>query len=166
MQVFTIALLCACLAVVGPAAAQAASDSKPQSESTAPAETTGPIHQLRVYEMVDRQKPAFHARFRDHALRIMRRHGFDVIATWETSSDGKAEFAYLLQWPDRAAMQRGWEAFLADEEWIRIKQESRRTLDGPIMGEILQDKVLAPTTWSPRGSLSAKENASRTAGER
>ncbi|HEX2083067.1 MAG TPA: NIPSNAP family containing protein, partial [Xanthomonadaceae bacterium] len=87
MQVFTIALLCACLAAVGPAVAQAASES-----TTLPA-TTGPIHQLRVYEMIDRHKPAFHARFRDHALRIMRRHGFDVIATWDTSRDGKTEFA-------------------------------------------------------------------------
>jgi heme-degrading monooxygenase HmoA len=162
MQVFTIALLCACLAAVGPAAAQATSE----SDSTAPPETTGPIHQLRVYEMVDRHKPAFDARFHDHALRIMRRHGFEVIATWDTSNDGKAEFAYLLRWADRAAMQRGWKAFLADEEWIRIKQESRRALNGPIMGEILQDKVLVPTAWSPRGSLWAKENASRTAGER
>jgi hypothetical protein len=152
-------MLCACLVVVVCAAAQAASESP-----TLPA-ATGPIHQLRVYEMIDRHKPAFHARFRDHALRIMRRHGFDVIATWDTSSDGKTEFAYLLQWPDRAAMQRGWEAFLADEEWIRIKQESRRTLDGPIMGEILQDKVLVPTAWSPRNLLSTNETATR-AGER
>ena len=158
MQVFTIALLCACLAAVGPAAAQAVSDSEP----IAPAETSGPIHQLRVYEMVERHEPAFQARFRDHALRIMRRHGFDVIATWATDSDGRREFAYLLQWPDRAAMRRGWDAFLADEEWIRIKQESRRTLDGPIMGEILQDKVLVPTAWSPRHSLSTAEGGLRT----
>ena len=44
----------------------------------------GPIYQLRVYGLVDEHKDAFHARFRDHALPIMKRHGFDVISIWET----------------------------------------------------------------------------------
>lgn len=112
---------------------------------------SGPIQQLRVYGMVERNRAAFDARFRDHALRIMRRHGFDVVASWYT--DDGAEFAYLLQWPDRAAMQRGWGAFMADEEWKRIKRESVRDLDGPIMTEILQDKVLVPAGWSPNPVL-------------
>jgi hypothetical protein len=38
------------------------------------------IHQLRVYEIFEDTKAAFHARFRDHAARIMRRHGFDIAA--------------------------------------------------------------------------------------
>jgi heme-degrading monooxygenase HmoA len=113
--------------------------------------TSGPIHQLRVYEMVERNQPAFDARFRNHALRIMRRHGFDMVASWYT--DDGAEFAYLLQWPDRDAMRRGWAAFMADEEWKRIKRESTRDLDGPIMGEILQDRVLVPADWSPNRTL-------------
>ena len=30
------------------------------------------IHQLRIYEIFERNKAAFHARFRDHAMRIKR----------------------------------------------------------------------------------------------
>lgn len=124
-----------------------------QTTETGAATATGPIQQLRVYEMVDRNKAAFHIRFRDHALRIMRRHGFEVIATWDSTTAEGSEFVYLLQWSDREAMQRGWDAFLADEEWVQIKQHSRETLDGPIMGDIVQDKVLVPTDWSPRKSF-------------
>lgn len=113
----------------------------------------GPIHQLRVYEMVDRNKDAFHRRFRDHALRIMKRHDFNVVATWESESDGGTEFVYLLQWPDEATKQRQWAAFVADEEWAEIKRQSRRTLDGPIMGEVLQDKTLRLTDYSPHRNL-------------
>jgi hypothetical protein len=31
------------------------------------------IHQLRIYEIFENNKDAFHARFRDHAARIMKR---------------------------------------------------------------------------------------------
>jgi hypothetical protein len=31
------------------------------------------IHQLRIYEIFEPNKAAFHARFRDHAARIMQR---------------------------------------------------------------------------------------------
>ena len=50
------------------------------------------IHQLRIYEIFERNKAAFHARFRDHAARIMARHGFRIIALWETASAGRIEF--------------------------------------------------------------------------
>ena len=38
------------------------------------------IHQLRIYEIFERNKAAFHARFRDHAMRIMARHNFRILA--------------------------------------------------------------------------------------
>lgn len=37
------------------------------------------IHQRRIYEIFEANKRAFHARFRDHAARIMRRYGFDIV---------------------------------------------------------------------------------------
>lgn len=133
----------------------------PGDARAAQAADGGPIQQLRVYGMVERNRDAFDARFRDHALRIMRKHGFDVVAAWYASgrddADGDArEFVYLLQWPDRDAMERGWKAFMADEEWKRIKRDSAREVQGPIMGEILQDKVLVPAAWSPRRSFAAR----------
>jgi len=58
------------------------------------------IHQLRIYEIFDQNKDAFHARFRDHAARIMRRHGFQIVAMWEAKSEKGTEFVYLLRWPN------------------------------------------------------------------
>ena len=55
------------------------------------------IHQLRIYEIFDTNKSAFHARFRDHAALIMRRHDFRIIAMWETRFENKTEFIYLLE---------------------------------------------------------------------
>ena len=38
------------------------------------------IHQLRIDEIFEPNKAAFHERFRGHATRVMLRHGFDVAA--------------------------------------------------------------------------------------
>lgn len=104
------------------------------------------LQQLRIYEIFDDTKPAFHDRFRDHALRIMARHGFRVVATWETSNEGRVEFAYLLDWPDEAAMKAAWAAFMADAEWTDIKRRTRG--DKPLV-RVLSDRTLRPTAYSP-----------------
>jgi hypothetical protein len=54
------------------------------------------IQQLRIYEIFEKNKAAFHARFRDHAARIMRtRYDFRIVAMWETQFGDRTEFAYL-----------------------------------------------------------------------
>ena len=107
-----------------------------------------PIYQLRVYGLVDKTKAAFHARFRDHAKRIMERHGFTIIAIWETREPSGPAFVYLLKWPDEAALKKSWAAFLADPEWVKTKAETPAA-DRPIMREVEQDRVLHIVDYSP-----------------
>ena len=106
-----------------------------------------PVYQLRVYELYPHSKAAFHDRFRDHAARIMRRHGFEIVAMWEAGTAEKPEFAYLLRWPDEARMNAAWSAFMADAEWARIKRETPEA-HRPIVGAI-QDRTLRLTDYSP-----------------
>jgi hypothetical protein len=105
------------------------------------------IHQLRVYEIFDANRGAFHDRFRDHALRIMGRHGFTVLHTWERVVDGRRSFVYLLAWPDEATMRDAWPRFLADEEWREIKRVTAAR-HGDLVGEI-EDWTLVPTAYTP-----------------
>src|SRR5438094_431735 len=84
------------------------------------------IHQLRIYEIFERNKAAFHDRFRNHAARIMRSYGFDIIAMWESKTNDRTEFVYLLVWPDEQTMLRAWGQFRADEEWKKIKKLTTR----------------------------------------
>lgn len=109
------------------------------------------IHQLRVYEIFDDTRRAFHARFRDHAMRIMGRYGFTIVAMWESRRDDRTEFVYLLEWRDEQTMQRAWAKFLADREWGDIKQATAQA-HGRLVGEI-QDRRLAATAYSPRRRL-------------
>jgi len=68
------------------------------------AEQQNVIHQLRIYEIFDSNKKAFHDRFRDHAIRIMAKYDFKIVATWESRKDNRTEFVYLLEWPDSETM--------------------------------------------------------------
>ncbi len=109
------------------------------------------IHQLRIYEIFDSNKKAFHDRFRDHAMRIMAKYDFKIVATWESKKDDRTEFVYLLEWPDKETMADRWKKFLQDQEWIKIKKETGE-VNGPLVGEI-QDRTLYLTDYSPRQVL-------------
>jgi hypothetical protein len=123
----------------------------PQSSLSREGEQESVIHQLRIYEIFDSNKKAFHDRFRDQAMRIMARYDFKIVATWESKRDDRTEFVYLLEWPDRETMADRWEKFLRDQEWIKIKKE-RGEMHGTLVGEI-QDRTLFLTDYSPRNTL-------------
>src|SRR5215813_7237778 len=106
-----------------------------RSPITGTNEQPKPIHQLRIYEIFDGNKKAFHDRFRDHAMRIMAKYDFNIIATWETEKGNRTEFVYLLEWPNKETMTDRWTKFTQDQEWIKIKKETGE-LYGPLVGEI------------------------------
>ncbi len=105
------------------------------------------IQQLRIYEIFEHNKAAFHTRFRDHAARIIRKYGFHIVAMWEAQTDRRTEFVYLLAWPDEATKSTAWTAFMADEEWSEIKRVTSAE-HGTLVGTI-EDRVLVPTPYSP-----------------
>lgn len=93
------------------------------------------IYQLRIYEIFEVSKAAFHARFRDHAARLMAKHGFDIAAMWEAKGEKGPEFVYLLRWADEATLEARWASFMQDPEWSRIKEETTAR-DGKMVGDI------------------------------
>lgn len=106
-----------------------------------------PLYQLRVYQLNAPSKALFHARFRDSAMRMMKRCGFDIAAIWEADHDGKPDFVYLLRWKDEAAMKAGWDDFMRDAGWARVKRDTVSP-DAPIVGEI-DSHVMRLTDYSP-----------------
>jgi hypothetical protein len=123
----------------------------PQRSLSRAGEQQSVIHQLRIYEIFDGNKKAFHDRFRDHAMRIMAKYDFKIVATWESKNDNRTEFVYLLEWPDKETMADRWEKFLRDQEWVKIKKETGE-MYGTLVGEI-QDRTLYLTDYSPRKAL-------------
>jgi hypothetical protein len=113
------------------------------------------VHQLRIYEIFENNKQAFHDRFRDHAMRIMKKYDFHIVAMWEAQNGARTEFVYLLEWPDEATMKDRWAKFLADQEWSDIKKQTAAKY-GKLVGEI-QDRTLILTAYTPQKRLTARE---------
>ncbi len=98
------------------------------------------IQQLRIYEIFEHNKAAFHARFREHALRIMKTYGFQFVSLWESRTGDRTEFVYILRWPDLATKEESWRRFMADVEWKEIKRVTKAQ-HGDLVGRI-EDRVL------------------------
>lgn len=77
----------------------------------------------------------------------MDSYGFDILAMWETRSEDKIEFVYLLEWPDQETMKAAWEGFMADEEWAAIKRKTGAA-HGTFVRSI-KDRMLHMTDYSP-----------------
>ncbi len=105
------------------------------------------VYQLRIYEVSADKRAIFHNRFKDHALRIMKRYDFNVVALWESSSVTSFEFIYILKWPDVATMERQWKRFLADEEWIEIKKKTVNETGEPVLR--VTSRLLDAVEYSP-----------------
>lgn len=110
-----------------------------------------PIHQLRIYEIPKENRQVFLERFRDHALRIMKKYGFTIVAIWESEFKENAEFVYLLEWKDETSMKLAWEGFMSDSEWKEIKAKTAK-LHGNFVNSI-EDRTLRLTEFSPEKGL-------------
>ena len=108
---------------------------------------TSPIFQLRIYEIFGSNKKEFHERFRDHAMRIMKKYNFKIISIYESKSDKKTEFVYFLEWPNEATMKKAWEDFRKDQEWIDVKKQYTAKY-GDVVGNV-EDRVLTKLNYSP-----------------
>ena len=105
------------------------------------------IYELRIYEAAPGKLAALNARFRDHTLRIFERHGMGVVGFWTYAHGGWSDqLVYLMKFDDMQDRDRKWAAFVADEEWQRVREESQR--DGALTSRIRSD-ILAPTDYSP-----------------
>ncbi|AZA83411.1 NIPSNAP family containing protein [Chryseobacterium lactis] len=110
-----------------------------------------PIHQLRIYEIPKENRQVFLDRFRDHALKIMKKYGFTIVSIWESEYKDKAEFVYLLEWKNEVSMKKAWEGFMSDQEWKDIKAQTAK-LHGNFVNNI-EDRTLKLTEFSPQKQL-------------
>jgi hypothetical protein len=105
------------------------------------------VYEERIYTIAPGKMPAILNRFRDHALRLFRKHGIHVVGFWMTDigEHSLGELVYICSYTDLNARQAAWQAFRDDPEW----QEARRAseVDGPLVLNVAV-KVLTPTDFS------------------
>jgi hypothetical protein len=106
------------------------------------------IFELRTYTAPEGKLGELHARFRDHTLRIFKKHGMENIIYFAPQDAPLSQntLIYLLAHPSREAADRNWAAFGKDPEWQKVAQETQ--VNGKIVAKV--DRVfLNATDYSP-----------------
>jgi hypothetical protein len=109
--------------------------------------TEAMIYELRTYEIPNNVRNAFHERFEQHALPLMKQHGITVIGCWDEVIGEMQNFCYIIQWKNLADREATWPKFNNDADWSRIKKESAAK-----HGEMVRkthNRILSPTSYSP-----------------
>lgn len=99
--------------------------------------------ELRTYYIHPQRYPEILARFRNHTLGLLEKHGATNIAYWTTvEKEGKEPtLIYMLAYPDVEAGKKTWSTFRADPDWIKVKTASEK--DHPIV-EKVESVVMKP----------------------
>jgi hypothetical protein len=107
----------------------------------------GRLYEMRVYEAPPGKLDALHARFRDHTAKLFAKHGMTNVGYFVPVGDNpRHRLVYVLSYPDRAARDASWKAFLADPDWKKAHAESEK--DGTLVAKITS-RFLTTTDYSP-----------------
>lgn len=93
------------------------------------------IFELRVYTASAGNLDALNARFRDHTLALFTKHGMTHLGYWTPQKGQKSDanmLYYILAHKSEEAAKASFNAFRADPDWIKAKEESEKKAGGPL----------------------------------
>jgi hypothetical protein len=106
------------------------------------------VYELRTYTAAEGKLEALHARFRDHTLKLFKKHGMTNVAYWRPMDDPlkKDTLIYVVKHASREAAAKSWDAFRKDPEWLKAKAESEK--GGPLAAKVTS-VFMDATDYSP-----------------
>ncbi len=142
MRVLMIAALSAGLALAAVSTVRAA-DEKPAAAAAA----AGKYYELRIYTAAPGKLDALNARFRDHTIKLFKKHGIENIGYWVAVDEKNVgKLFYVVAYPDKESRDKSWAAFGKDPEWIAAKTASEK--DGKLVDKVEQ-VFMTSTDYSP-----------------
>lgn len=104
------------------------------------------LYELRVYHCAPGRMPALLNRFANTTLGMWAKHSIRQVGFWTTEiGDSNHALYYLLEWESLAEREKLWNAFQADQDWIKARADSEK--DGPILARV-ENHILKPTAFS------------------
>ena len=115
------------------------------------------VYELRTYTTNEGKLDNLNARFRDHTVRLFKKHGMESVGYWVPTDEPKSAntLIYVIRHASRAAAAASWKAFLADPEWKRVAKQSQ--LDGRILAKRPDSVFMSETDYSPEDTNDAKD---------
>ncbi len=104
------------------------------------------IYEMRVYSCLPGRLPDLLKRFNDTTLGFWAKYGIKQVGFWTTLvGPNNHDLVYMLQWESLADRETKWNAFAADQDWIKARTETEK--NGPIVANIA-NSFLSPTAFS------------------
>jgi hypothetical protein len=106
------------------------------------------VFELRTYTAPEGKLGDLHKRFRDHTMRIFKKHGMDSVGYWQPQDapDSQNTLIYIISHQSREAAKKNWAGFQADPEWQKVSAESQ--VNGRIVSKVVSVYMDA-TDYSP-----------------
>ena len=95
------------------------------------------VYELRTYTPAEGKLQDLHKRFRDHTLRIFKKHGMESVI-YLAPQDAPLKdntLIYIISHANREQAKKNWADFQADPEWKKVSAESQ--VDGPIVTKVV-----------------------------
>lgn len=105
--------------------------------------------EIRTYIAAPGKLEELHARFRNHTMKLFKKHGMEVVGFWGPSDKEKGSentLVYVMAFPSREARDKAWQAFRDDPEWQKARTESEK--NGRLT-EKVDSVILMATDYSP-----------------
>jgi hypothetical protein len=106
------------------------------------------VFELRTYTAPEGKLAELHARFRNHTMRIFKKHGMESIVYFAPQDTPMSQntLVYLIAHSSRETAKTNWAAFGKDPEWQKVSNESQ--VNGKIVAKV-ESVFLDPTDYSP-----------------
>lgn len=109
----------------------------------------GKCYELRTYTAAPGKLEELHKRFRDHTMKLFKKHGMQVVGFWGPTDKEKGSentLVYLLVFSSREARDKAWKEFGADPDWQKARSESEK--NGKLTDKV-DSVILNATDYSP-----------------
>ncbi len=106
------------------------------------------IYELRIYYAAPGKLEELHARFRNHTMKLFKKHGMEVVGFWGPTDKDKGSdntLIYVMAFPSREARNKAWQAFAADPEWQAARKESEKN---GRLAERVESTILKSTDYA------------------
>ncbi|MDX2033325.1 MAG: NIPSNAP family protein [Blastocatellia bacterium] len=146
IQLFALALL---LSTVSALAAAQTAPAPPQIAPSPSIAKDSKCFEIRTYYAAPGKLEELHARFRNHTMKLFKKHGMGVVGFWGPTDKEKGSentLVYVMVFPSREARNKAWAAFAADPEWKKAREESEK--NGKLT-EKVDSVILGATDYSP-----------------